>query len=223
MGRKINPKLYRLSTHEDWESHWFAQKGRFGPYLMLNKKIRDMIFSFFPKGVIDRVLIEHSSSALKVIILTPRPGLVVGRQGVQIKKIEERINFFAGKGSKSFRVVVDIREIKDPELHANIIAQGIALQLEKRMPYRRVLKQTLSRLMRHKGVKGAKIKVKGRLGGAEIARSEWVFDGSVPLQTLRSDISYGFVQAITKWGAVGVKVWIYKGEVFESAGKISEF
>lgn len=216
MGRKINPKLYRLHTNQDWESHWFAPRGRFGSGLKMDYTIREMVFELFQKGIIDKVRIERSLSNLKVIISTPRPGLVVGKQGVQIKQIEAKVNNFFANEPKPPRVLIEIQEIKNPELHAHLIAQEIASQLERRMSYRRVLKQTLARLMRHKNVKGAKIRAKGRLGGAEIARLEQVFAGSVPLQTLRSDIEYGFSEAITKWGAVGVKVWIYKGEIFQS-------
>lgn len=244
MGRKINPKLYRIGINQDWDSHWFAPKGRFGFYLKADKHIRDAVFKLFPKGVIDKVVIERSPSVLKVVISTPRPGLVVGRQGVQIKKIEEQItslvnrndtsrkgqkdgiphkNSTPASNKKAVRISIEIQEIKEPELYAHLISQEVAAQLERRMPYKRILKQSLARLMRHKGVKGAKIKVKGRLGGADIARAEWVFSGSVPLQTLRSDISYGFSEAITKWGAVGVKVWIYKGEIFNSPNSVSEF
>lgn len=244
MGRKIHPKLYRLGINQDWNSHWFAPKGRFGFYLKADTCIRDMVLKLFPKGVIERVAIERSPSILKVVIFTPRPGLVVGRQGVQIKKIEEQITSFVkqhiesrgrsegivsdksispASGKKAVRISIEIQEIKEPELYAHLISQEIAAQLERRMPYKRILKQSLARLMRHKGVKGAKLKVKGRLGGADIARAEWVFAGSVPLQTLRSDISYGFSEAITKWGVVGVKVWIYKGEVFDSPKDANEF
>jgi small subunit ribosomal protein S3 len=215
MGRKIDPRLYRLGVHKDWDSHWFAPRAKFGAYLEIDYMIRKLVFSLFPKGVIDKVEIERSSNALKVIIGTPRPGLVIGRQGAQIKDLEKKIAEFTKTGSRQLKIAVEIKEIKSPELHANIIAQEIAGQLEKRMPHRRILNQTLGRVTRNKEVKGAKIKVKGRLGGAEIARIEWVTSGSVPLQTLRSDIDYGFCEAITKWGVVGVKVWIYKGEVFE--------
>lgn len=219
MGRKINPKLYRLHTNQDWESHWFAPRGRFGSGLKMDYTIREMVFGLFQKGIIDKVRIERSLSNLKVIISTPRPGLVVGKQGVQIRQIESNVATFCAKELKPPRVSIEVQEIKNPELHAHLMAQEVASQLEKRMSYRRVLKQMLARLMRHKNVKGAKIRAKGRLGGAEIARSEQVFAGSVPLQTLRSDIEYGFCQAITKWGAIGVKVWIYKGEVFTSSHK----
>lgn len=216
MGRKIDPRVYRLGINKDWDSHWFAPRGKFGAYLKVDSQIRIMAFSLFPKGVIDKVVIERSLNALKAIISTPRPGLVVGKQGAQIREIEKRVAAFVSQvNTKPLKVSVEIREIKSPELHAHIISQEIAGQLEKRMPYKRVLKQTLSRLMRNKEVKGAKIKVKGRLDGADIARSEWVFNGSVPLQTLRSDIDYGFSEAVTKWGVVGVKVWIYKGQVFK--------
>lgn len=215
MARKIDPRIYRIGISKDWDSHWFAPKGKFGPYLAVDHKIRTIVFSLFTKGLIDKVLIERSLNALKVTILTPRPGLVVGKQGAQIRDVEKKIAAVVNKGGKPLRVTVEIQEIKDPELHANIIAQEMAAQLERRMSYRRILKQTLGRLTRHKEVKGAKLKVKGRLDGADIARSGWVFTGSVPLHTLRSDIDYGFAEAITKWGVVGVKVWIYKGEVFK--------
>lgn len=215
MGRKIDPRVYRLTINKDWDSHWFAPRGKFGSYLKVDSSIRSSIFSVFPKGVIDKVLIERSLNALKVVILTTRPGLVVGKQGAQIRELEKKIAALVNTGAKPIKISIEIQEIKDPELHSNIIAQEIAAQLEKRIPYKRVLKQTLGRLMRHKGVKGAKLRVKGRLDGADIARAEWVFTGSVPLQTLRSDIDYGFSEAVTKWGAVGVKVWIYRGEVFK--------
>ncbi|MBI3335872.1 MAG: 30S ribosomal protein S3 [Candidatus Portnoybacteria bacterium] len=219
MGRKINPRLYRINILKNWNSHWFAPKLKFKSYLEVDHKIREMVFSLFQKGVIDKVIIERSSNSLKVIIFTTRPGLVVGKQGTQIREIERRVGKFVKESSDEkvgkLRMAVEIQEIKDPELHANIIAQEVASQLERRMPYKRILKQTLERVKKSKEVKGVKIKVKGRLGGAEIARTEWVFAGSVPLQTLRSDIDYGFSEAITKWGAVGVKVWIYKGQMFE--------
>lgn len=217
MGRKIDPRVYRLNINKDWDSHWFAPRGKFGAYLKVDGLIRSTLFSLFPKGIIDKVLIERSLNALKVTITTPRPGLVVGKQGAQIRDIEKRIGGFINQpGIKPLKLTVEIREIKDPELHAHIIAQEVAGQLEKRMSHKRVLKQTLGRLMRNKGAKGVKIKVKGRLDGADIARAAWVFNGSVPLQTLRSDIDYGFSEAITKWGVVGVKVWIYKGQVFKT-------
>lgn len=223
MGRKIDPRLYRLNINKDWNSHWFAPKGKFGPYLKTDQMIRDIIVSFFPRGVIERVVIERSLDVLKIVIFTPRPGLVVGKQGAQIREIERRIKSFVNEGGiKPLKVSLEIQEISDPEIHAGIVADEVAGQLEKRMPYKRVLKQALGRIMRNKQAKGAKIKIKGRLGGADIARTEWVFEGSVPLQTLRSDIDYGFSEAITKWGAVGVKVWIYKGEVFKKASEEEE-
>lgn len=216
MGRKIDPRVYRLGINKDWDSHWFAPRGKFGPYLNVDDQIRTSLFAMFLKGVIDKVIIERSLNALKAIILTPRPGLVVGKQGAQIREIEKKVAAFVNHtNAKPLKISVEILEIKNPELHAHIISQEIAGQLEKRMPYKRILKQTLGRLMRNKEIKGAKIKVKGRLDGADIARSEWVFNGSVPLQTLRSDIDYGFSEAITKWGVVGVKVWIYKGQIFK--------
>lgn len=217
MGRKINPRLYRMNILKDWDSHWFAPKLKFRSYLEVDHKIREMVFSLFQKGVIDKVTVERSSSSLKVAIFTTRPGLVVGKQGTQIREIERKVGEFVKESGEAragkLRMAVEIQEIKEPELHANIIAQEVASQLERRMPYKRILKHTLERVKKSKEVKGVKIKVKGRLGGAEIARTEWVFAGSVPLQTLRSDINYGFAEAITKWGVIGVKVWIYKGEI----------
>lgn len=215
MGRKVDPRSYRLTVNKDWDSHWFAPRGKFGPYLKIDNQIRQIFFSTFPKGVIDKILLERSLNALRVSILTPRPGLVVGKQGIQIRELEKKIARFVSSGPRPVKVSLDIQEIKSPELHANIMAQEIAGQLERRTPHKRVLKQTLARLLRNKEVKGAKIKVKGRLDGADIARAEWVFSGSVPLHTLRSDIDYGFSEAVTKWGVVGVKVWIYKGQVFK--------
>lgn len=232
MGRKVHPKIYRIGINQDWDSRFFASRWHFAPRLLIDELIRTYLGGSFAKGIIERVIVEHGSNTLKVIISTSRPGLVVGKQGAQIKQIEKKIREIlelhqeniasplstkkaSGQAQrKQKNVAIEIQEVKDPETSASLVSQEVALQLERRMPYRRTIKGMLGKLMRHKAIKGAKIKVKGRLGGAEIARSEWVSQGSVPLQTLRSDIDYGFCQAVTKFGTIGVKVWIYKGEVF---------
>lgn len=223
MGRKVHPKVFRIGVNQDWDSRYFARRWNFGPYLSIDEAVRSYLFSSFPRGVIEKVILEHGSQKLKVVVYTSRPGLIVGRQGVQIKEIEKHVQkIFAarqkglpmGGKAKQLTVTVDIQEVREPELSASLVSQEIASQLERRMPFRRVMRGMLAKLMRHRDIKGAKIRVKGRLNGAEIARSEWVSSGNVPLQTLRADIDYGFCQAVTKFGTIGVKVWIYKGEVF---------
>lgn len=227
MGRKVHPKIFRIGINQDWDSHYFATRWHFAPYITIDEGIRDYIKGLFAKGVVERIVMEHSSNVVKVVIFTPRPGLVIGKQGGQIKTIEKRLKeilqvkrMFSGAKGKQQNISIEIKEIKDPETKASLVAQDIATQLERRIPHRSVIKGTLGKLMRQKIIKGAKIKVKGRLDGAEIARCEWVSSGSVPLQTLRSDIDYGFSEAITKFGTVGVKVWIYKGQSF--GGNVGE-
>ncbi len=242
MGRKVHPIVYRLGVNKEWDSRYFALHWHFTPYIKIDEAIRNYLKETFQKGVIEKVLFEHSSNKFRVIIYTPRPGLVVGRQGMQTKLIEKKINQIiessrtllksknqpAENKSKQLNkekqplVSIEIREIKDSDASASIVAQDIAVQLERRMPFRKTIKGMLAKLMRHKDIKGAKIKVKGRLDGAEIARCEWVAGGSVPLQTLRSDIDYSLSQAITKFGTIGVKVWIYKGEIFKSSYQQAE-
>jgi len=226
MGRKVHPKIFRIGINQDWDSHYYAPRWHFGPYLEVDEDVRNYLTGLFPKGIVEKVILEHGSNTLKVIISTPRPGLVVGRQGAQIKQIEKTIQaiFESSQASKKTPntgkkrvsgVTLEIREIKEPETSASLVSQEVASQLERRMPFRRVMRGMLAKLMRHRDIKGAKIRAKGRLNGAEIARSEWVSGGSVPLQTLRADIDYGFSQAGTKFGSIGVKVWLYKGETFK--------
>lgn len=223
MGRKVHPKIFRIGINQEWDSRYYASRWHFEPYLQIDEAVRDYLKGLFPKGIVGKVALEHGSNTLKVIIFTPRPGLVVGRQGTQIKQIEKAVQMIFESSKMAERMLgrkrvsgisLEIREIKEPETSASLVSQEIASQLERRMPFRRVMRGMLAKLMRHKDIKGAKIRVKGRLNGAEIARSEWVFGGNVPLQTLRANIDYGFCQAVTKFGSIGVKVWIYKGDVF---------
>jgi len=225
MGRKVHPKIFRIGITQEWDSHYYASRWHFEPYLQIDEAVRDYLKGLFPKGIVGNVIFEHGSNMLKVIIFTPRPGLVVGRQGAQIKQIEKAVQAIfessqstkrGGGKKRTSGVSLEIREVKEPETSASLVSQEIASQLERRMPFRRVMRGMLAKLMRHKDIKGAKIRVKGRLNGAEIARSEWVSGGNVPLQTLRADIDYGFCQAVTKFGSIGVKVWIYKGEIFRT-------
>ena len=250
MGRKVHPVAYRLGVNKESDSRYFASRWHFTPYLKIDEAIRNYLLKIFQKGIIEKIELEHASNTFRLIIHTPRPGLVVGKQGAQTKQIEKKVQELLESHRNSFRVYepssraqaegkqtgllksrgkekqplvsIDIREVKEPETKSSLVAQEIASQLERRMPYRKTIKGMLSKLMRHKEVKGAKIKVKGRLDGAEIARCEWVSAGSVPLQTLRSDIDYSFYQAITKFGTIGVKIWIYKGEIFKPINERTE-
>jgi small subunit ribosomal protein S3 len=209
MGQKINPIGFRLGINRGWDSTWFAKKKDFGKYLIEDFKIRQYIKKNITNSGVSEIIIERSSKNCTVSIHTSRPGFVIGKKGSDIEKIKKNIS----KITLS-EVTVNIKEIKKPELNANLAAENIAQQLVKRISYRRAMKRAMQSAMRL-NAKGIKVMVSGRLAGNEIARTEWLREGSIPAHTLRANIDYGVAEALTTYGIIGIKVWIYKGELFE--------
>jgi small subunit ribosomal protein S3 len=210
MGQKINPIGFRLGVNRGWDSVWFAKKKEFGKYLIEDFKIRKYIKKNILNSGVSDIIIERSGKKLIVSIHTSRPGFVIGKKGADIEKIKNNVL----KISKDSEVSVNIKEIKKPELNAYLIAENIATQLVKRIAFRRAMKrgmQSASRL----GALGIKVMVSGRLNGTEIARTEWERDGSIPSHTLRANIDYGTAEALTTYGIIGIKVWVYKGQLYK--------
>ena len=215
MGQKINPTGLRIGVIKDWESRWFAKKGEFGDILVEDNKIREFLLELLAPAGVPKVEIERDPKRIRINIFCAQPGIVIGRGGAEIEKLKETVKKMLG-GDKD--VFINITEIKQPDLNAQLVAEGIAAQLEKRVSFRRALKQSIGRTMKA-GAKGIKAQVSGRLGGAEIARTEQYHEGTIPLQTIRADIDYGFAEAKTTYGRIGVKIWIYKGEVLHESRK----
>ncbi|MBI2587761.1 30S ribosomal protein S3 [Candidatus Azambacteria bacterium] len=216
MGQKVHPIGLRLGIVANWKSRWFAPK-KFRQYLKEDVKIRDYLMRKFASSAVDAVEIERSGTALRLLIKTARPGLIIGRGGTGIEEIRKEVVRLLEKlrGPKEkIDLAIEIQEIRKPEFHAMVMARQMAGELEKRIPFRRVMKQTLDRIMQSKEVEGAKVALAGRLGGAEMSRTEWLAKGKIPLHTLRANIDYAQTEARTTYGAIGIKVWIYKGEVF---------
>lgn len=219
MGQKINPLSYRLGVTKNWPVRWFL-KGKYGKFLEEDEAIRKVIKSKIGQAGISAVEIERTAGNLKIFIKAARPGFIIGRGGKGIEELNKAIEQALKKVRKTRKSTpgfsVNVEELKRSEISATYVAQQIAWDLEKRMPYRRTIKKYLENISQNKEVKGAKILLSGRLDGNEIARREWLAarGGSLPLQTLRADIDYGQVTAFTTYGTVGVKVWIYKGEIF---------
>lgn len=213
MGHKVNPKGIRIGITSPWRSRWFGRKN-YVDNLREDIQMRRSIMEKWKKASISDVEIERSASSIKLIIKTSRPGIIIGRGGTGIEDISKfiRRKFFV---NRKIEVKIEIQEIKSFEENASLVAQNVAEQLEKRMPYRRIMKMMLEQIGKNRNVKGAKIEVAGRLGGAEIARREWLAKGTVPLHTLRADIDFARATAKTTYGTIGVKVWLYKGEIFE--------
>ncbi len=209
MGQKVNPIGLRVGINKGWDSTWFAKKSDFGKYLIEDFKIRKYIKKNIINSGVSEIIIERSSKKCTVTIHTSRPGFVIGKKGSDIEKIKNNIAKITGN-----EVNVNIKEIKKPELDAYLVAENISQQLVKRVAYRRAMKRSMQSAIRL-GAKGIKVMVSGRLAGNEIARTEWLRDGSIPSHTLRANIDYGFSEALTTYGIIGIKVWIYKGEVFE--------
>ena len=207
MGQKVNPHGLRVGVIKDWDSRWFAKDEDFGDTLVSDYQIRKYLKNKLKLAGIPKVEIERTNAGVKVFIHCAKPGMVIGRGGSEIEKLRAALEKMTGKS-----VSVNVVEVKNPDLNAQLVAEAISEQLEKRIAFRRAMKQAIGRTMRV-GAKGIKISVSGRLGGAEIARSEHYHEGTIPLQTLRADIDYGFWEANTTYGKIGVKVWIYKGEV----------
>ena len=213
MGQKVNPNGFRVGVIKDWNTRWYASKKDFADFLVEDRKIRDFVKKKYYQASISRIEIDRAAGKITVSIFTARPGLLIGKGGTGIEVIKEDIKKAVGKDAS-----VNIMEIRDPDADAQQVAENIASQLEKRISFRRAMKQSMGRAMQKNSVKGIKLMVSGRLGGAEIARSEGYHDGSIPLQTMRADIQYGFAEAKTTYGRIGCKVWIYKGELLGKRG-----
>lgn len=211
MGHKTSPTSFRIGINKDWASRWFGRR-KYKEYLKDDVVIRDFLNKKLKNMAVDHIELERSMDSLNIIIYTARPGLIIGRGGTGVEELKLSIRDLL---KKKLGVRLEIQEVKNPEASASITAELIVDQIEKRIPYRRVMKHMLSKVMANKNVRGVKIQIGGRLDGAEIARSEHLEEGSLPLQTLRADIDFARATAITTYGTVGVKVWIYKGERFE--------
>ena len=211
MGQKVNPHGIRVGVIKDWDSRWYAEAD-FADNLVEDYNIRKFLKNKLKSSSVSKIEIERSSDRVKVIIYTAKPGVVIGKGGAEIEKLKAEVQKMTAK-----KLFVDIKEIKRPDRDAQLVAESIAQQLENRVSFRRAMKSTMSRTMKA-GVKGIKTAVGGRLGGADIARTEFYSEGTIPLQTLRADIDYGFAEADTTYGKLGVKVWIYKGEVLPTKG-----
>ncbi len=211
MGQKVNPHGLRVGVIKDWDSRWYARNEKVGDLLVEDKKIRDYLKKTLYGAGIPKIEIERDNAKVRIYLHCARPGVVIGKGGEDIKKIEAQLVKLTGKP-----VDLKIVEVRDVDTNAQLVAENIAQQLEKRIGFRRAMKNSMGRAMRA-GAKGIKTCCSGRLGGAEIARSEHYHDGTIPLQTLRADIDYGFAEAATTYGRIGVKVWIYKGEVLTQA------
>lgn len=216
MGQKVNPHGLRIGIIKDWDTKWYAGKKDFADLLVEDYKIRKYLKKKLYIAGVARIEIERAANKVKLNIHTAKPGLVIGKGGTGIEQLRKEVEKLTGKS-----VLINITEIKNPEIVAQLVAENIASQLERRISFRRAMKQAMSRAMKA-GAKGIKTAVSGRIGGAEIARTEHYHEGTIPLQTLRADIDYGFAEADTTYGKLGVKVWIYKGEVLPAVKKKAE-
>ena len=209
MGQKVNPHGLRVGVIKDWDSKWYAEAD-FADCLIEDHKIRTFLKKRLYSAGVSKIEIERASDRVKIIIYTAKPGVVIGKGGAEIEKLKAELQKIVSK-----KLIVDIKEIKRPDKDAQLVAENIAAQLENRVSFRRAMKSTMSRTMKA-GALGIKTSVSGRLGGADMARTEFYSEGTIPLQTLRADIDYGFAEADTTYGKIGVKVWVYKGEVLPS-------
>ncbi len=206
MGQKVNPHGLRVGVIKDWDSRWYAEKD-FADFLVEDYNIRTYLKKKLYNAGVSKIEIERASDRVKVVIFTAKPGVIIGKGGQEIEVTKKQLQKFTNK-----KLVVDIKEIKRPDREAQLVAENIAQQLENRVSFRRAMKSTMSRTLKA-GALGIKTSVSGRLGGADMARTEFYSEGTIPLQTLRADIDYGFAEADTTYGKLGIKVWIYKGEV----------
>tara|TARA_B100001029_G_scaffold12333_1_gene8289 strand:+ start:408 stop:1067 length:660 start_codon:yes stop_codon:yes gene_type:complete len=208
MGQKVNPIGLRLGINRGWDSVWYAKKKDFGNFLIEDFNIRKYITKNVVNSGVSKVMIERSAKKCFVTIYTSRPGFVIGKKGSDIEKIKNKLSAFTKN-----EIVLNIKEVKKPETNSYLVAENIAQQLVKRVSYRRAMKRAMQSALRL-GAKGIKVSLSGRLAGNEIARTEWLREGSIPLHTLRADVDYAEAEALTTYGIIGVKVWIYKGEIF---------
>jgi len=209
VGQKVNPIGLRVGITHGWQSNWYARKKQFAEFLAADLKLRRYIKEKFPNHGIVRVYIERKTEkSVKATIYTAKPGILIGRGGTEVEVLRRSLEKIEGR-----QVFVNIKEVKDYATNAQLVAEGISFQLEKRISFRRAIKQAITRAMKMKSIKGIKVMVSGRLGGAEMSRREWAKEGRIPLHTLRADIDYGFHEARTTFGAIGCKVWVFKGEI----------
>ena len=206
MGQKVHPHGFRLGFNKTWRSRWFADKD-YAKLLHEDLKLRESLKARFAHAGVSKIEIERAANKLKITIFTARPGIIIGRKGQEVEKLKQEIQKKTGK-----EVFINIQEILKPELDAQLVSESVALQLEKRIAFRRAMRKAMDAALRF-GAKGIKVRVSGRLNGNEIARSEWYLQGRLPLHTLRADIDYGFSEAHTTYGKIGVKTWVYKGEI----------
>ncbi len=208
MGQKVHPHGFRLGVTRTWDSRWYSERD-FGNFLIEDFKLREFVKRKLAQASISKIGIERAAGKIKLIIHTARPGIVIGPKGSEIEKLRREVLKMTNK-----EVIVDIKEIRRPEIEAQLVAENVAQQLERRIAFRRAMKKSVSSALKS-GAKGIRIATAGRLGGAEMARREWYREGRVPLQTLRADIDYGFAEASTTYGVIGIKVWIFKGEIIK--------
>jgi len=213
LGQKVHPIGFRLGIYKNWDSRWFAKKD-YGKYVIEDYRIRQYIKKKLFHAGISKIEIERAANKIRIIIHTARPGMVIGRRGADIERLRSEIEKMVTNKS----VFIDIQEVKRPELDAQLVAENIALQLVRRVPFRRAMKKAVTAALKF-GAEGIKVMCSGRLGGAEMARKEWYREGRLPLNTLRADIDYGFAEAFTTYGVIGVKVWILKGEILPEKKK----
>ncbi|ORE88975.1 30S ribosomal protein S3 [Oceanococcus atlanticus] len=213
MGQKIQPVGFRLGVTSEWSSVWYAEKGEYRKNLNEDLKLRDFIRAKLKNASVSRVQIDRLAGKVSVTVHTARPGIVIGKKGEDIEKLRQAV-----QGMVGMPVKLSVEEIRKPELDAYLVAESVAQQLERRIMFRRAMKRAVSNAMRL-GAGGIKIEVSGRLNGAEIARTEWYREGRVPLHTLRADVDYGLAEAKTTYGIIGIKVWVFRGEVFEGQGE----
>ncbi|HET7587951.1 MAG TPA: 30S ribosomal protein S3 [Gammaproteobacteria bacterium] len=216
MGHKVHPVGFRLGVAADWNSKWYADNRKYGDTLLTDLKIREFLKNRLKQASVSRIQIERPAKAALITIHTARPGMVIGKKGEDIEKLRKELT-----GMLDVPVHVNIEEIRKPELDAQLVAESVAQQLERRIMFRRAMRRAVTNTMRL-GALGIKVRVAGRLNGAEIARSEWYREGRVPLHTLRADIDYGFTEARTTYGVIGVKVWIFKGEILDATSVVEE-
>ncbi|MFT5505445.1 MAG: small subunit ribosomal protein S3 [Gammaproteobacteria bacterium] len=212
MGQKVHPTGFRLGIASDWTSKWYANSNQFADFLEEDLKIREFLRRKLSQAAISRIQISRPAKSVSVTIHSARPGIIIGKKGEDIEKLRVEVSRLVSVHINN--VKINIEEIRKPELDAQLVAEGVASQLERRVMFRRAMRRSVTNAMRL-GSEGIKINVSGRLNGAEIARNEWYREGRVPLHTLRANVDYGFAEALTTYGILGVKVWIYKGEVFD--------
>ena len=216
MGQKVNPNGIRLGVIRDWNAKWYSNTKHYADNLISDLKLRSFLKKKLAHAAVSSIVIQRPAQSVNITVHTARPGIVIGKKGEDIERLRQELTKLAG-----VTVHLNVEEIRKPELDAQLVAENICQQLEKRIMFRRAMKRAVQNALRL-GALGVKVMVAGRLNGAEIARTEWYREGRVPLHTLRADIDYGFAEAFTTYGVIGVKVWIFKGEVFDQAGTVAD-